>query len=74
MQLLGHPASQACSLPLSVSTKSAGAYSMLVMHAGSSCCQRYFLMMRLFTMRYPETSLYQPLEYSSYAFRRQLNQ
>jgi hypothetical protein len=31
-------------------------------------------MMRLSFARYPETSLYQPLEYSSSAQMRQLNQ
>ncbi|PUA26495.1 MAG: hypothetical protein B0W54_22340 [Cellvibrio sp. 79] len=37
------------------------------------CCQRYFLVMRL-SLRDPETSLYQRLDYSSNPPMQQLNQ
>jgi hypothetical protein len=52
----------------------AGALDTAVYSRWCSCCQRYFLMMRLSYARDPETSLYQPPEYSSSQLGRQLNQ
>ncbi len=48
--------------------------TLMVYQSRRSCCQRYFLMMRLSFARDPETSLYQSSEYSSSPLMRQLNQ
>ena len=54
--------------------KSGSFIRSLCIKAGALVCQRYFLMMRLSFARDPETSLYQPSEYSSSPQMRQLNQ